>query len=109
VIVDVCIDQGGICKTSRPTTHRDPVYVEEGVVHYCVANMPGAVPRTSTEALTTATLPYVLKLAERGLDALREDPALAHGASTINGFLTDEAVAKSQGAPYTPLADALSA
>ena len=80
VIVDVCIDQGGICETSRPTTHTDPIYVEEGVIHYCVANMPGAVPRTSTEALTSATLPYVLKLADRGLDALRDDPALAAGA-----------------------------
>jgi alanine dehydrogenase len=71
--------------------------------------MPGAVPRTSTEALTTATLPYVLKLAEHGLDALHDDPALGHGASTINGYLTDEAVAKSQGATYTPLEEALSA
>lgn len=107
VIVDVCIDQGGICETSRPTTHRDPTFVEEGVVHYCVANMPGAVPRTSTEALTAETLPYVLKLAERGLDALREDEALAHGASTINGYLTDQAVARSQGTRYTPLSTAL--
>ena len=81
VIVDVCIDQGGICETSRPTTHTDPIYVDEGVIHYCVSNMPGAVPRTSTEALTAATLPYVLKLAGLGLGALREDPALAAGAS----------------------------
>lgn len=107
VIVDVCIDQGGICETSRPTTHTEPVYVEEGVVHYCVPNMPGAVPRTSTEALTAATLPYVLKLAEGGLDALKEDEALAAGASTIGGKLVCEAVAAAQGAEYTPLATAL--
>ncbi len=67
VIVDVCIDQGGIAVTSRPTSHDDPVYVEEGVIHYCVPNMPGAVPRTSTEAMTGATLPYVMKLAAGGL------------------------------------------
>jgi len=103
VIVDVCIDQGGICETSRPTTHNDPIYVEEGVLHYCVPNMPGAVPRTSTEALTSATLPYVLKLADRGLAALREDAALAAGASTIDGKLVAEAVAKAQGLEYIPL------
>ncbi len=107
VIVDVCIDQGGVCETSRPTTHAEPVYVEEGVVHYCVANMPGAVPRTSTEALTAATLPYVLKLADGGLNALKEDEALAAGASTIDGKLVCEAVATAQGAEYTPLATAL--
>ncbi len=107
VIVDVCIDQGGICETSRPTTHSDPIYVEEGVLHYCVANMPGAVPRTSTEALTSATLPYVLKLADRGLAALREDAALASGASTIEGKLVSEAVAQAQGLEYTPLDQAL--
>jgi len=107
VIVDVCIDQGGICETSRPTTHSDPIYVEEGVLHYCVPNMPGAVPRTSTEALTSATLPYVLKLADLGLAALREDAALATGASTIDGKLVAEAVAKAQGLEYTPLEQAL--
>jgi alanine dehydrogenase len=107
VIVDVCIDQGGICETSRPTTHREPVYVEEGVVHYCVPNMPGAVPRTSTEALTGATLPYVLRLAEHGLDALRRDEALAAGASTIDGRLVCEAVSRAQGLTYTPLSEAL--
>lgn len=107
VLVDVCIDQGGISVTSRPTTHRDPIYVEEGVVHYCVPNMPGAVPRTSTEALTAATLPYVLRLAAAGLEALRQDPSLAAGASTINGQLVSAAVAQAQGLPYTPLEDAL--
>ncbi|HLA18032.1 MAG TPA: alanine dehydrogenase [Dehalococcoidia bacterium] len=107
VFVDVSIDQGGVSETSRPTTHADPVYVEEGVVHYCVANMPGAVPRTSTEALTSATLPYVLRLAELGLDALRDDTALAAGASTIRGKLVCEPVAKAQGVQYTPLEQAL--
>jgi alanine dehydrogenase len=107
VIVDVSIDQGGVCETSRPTTHAEPTYVEEGVVHYCVANMPGAVPRTSTEALTSATLPYVIRLAGRGLDALREDASLAAGASTIRGKLTSEPVAEAQGLPYTPLENAL--
>jgi len=107
VIVDVCIDQGGICETSRATTHTEPVYVEEGVVHYCVPNMPGAVPRTSTEVLTGATLPYVLKLAEHGLEALKRDEALAAGASTIDGKLVCEAVAMAQGLAYTPLAEAL--
>ncbi len=109
VIVDVCIDQGGICETSRPTSHTDPIYVEEGVVHYCVPNMPGAVPRTSTEALTAATLPFVLKLADSGFAALREDGALAAGASTIHGKLVAEAVAQAQGREYTPLEQALTA
>lgn len=107
VIVDVGIDQGGVCETSRLTSHTDPIYVEEGVIHYCVPNMPGAVPRTSTEALTGATLPYVVKLANRGLDALREDPALAAGAATINGKLTSKPAADAQGLEYTPLERAL--
>ena len=107
VIVDVSIDQGGVCETSRPTTHAEPTYVEEGVLHYCVANMPGAVPHTSTEALTAATLPYVLRLADRGLDALREDVSLAAGASTIRGKLVSRPVADAQGLPYTPLEQAL--
>jgi len=107
VFVDVAIDQGGIAETSRPTSHTDPIYVEEGVIHYCVPNMPGAVPRTSTEALTGATLPYVLRLADRGLDALREDSALAAGASTIRGKLVSQPVAQAQGLPYSPLDQAL--
>jgi len=107
VLVDVCIDQGGISVTSRPTSHDAPIYVEEGVIHYCVPNMPGAVPRTSTEALTGATLPYILKLAAEGLDTLREDAALAAGASTINGRLVAEAVAQAQGRPCTPVEQAL--
>jgi alanine dehydrogenase len=108
VIVDVGIDMGGICETSRETSHHDPVYVEEGVVHYCVPNMPGAVPITSTEALTNASLPYVLELADRGLDALRGDEALAHGANTVNGHLTKQSVADALSLPCTPLAEALS-
>jgi alanine dehydrogenase len=107
VIVDVGIDQGGVCETSRPTSHADPVYIEEGVIHYCVPNMPGAVPRTSTEALTGATLPYVLKLADHGLEALLRDHALGLGAATINGKLTSRPVAEAQGREYTPLEDAL--
>jgi len=107
VIVDVCIDQGGVVVTSRPTSHTDPIYVEEGVIHYCVPNMPGAVPRTSTEALTAATLPYVMKLAEGGLDALQTDSALAAGASTIKGYLVSEPVAQAQGREYTSLEQAL--
>ena len=107
VIVDVGIDQGGVCETSRPTNHDEPVFVEEGVVHYCVPNMPGAVPRTSTEALTSATLPYVLKLADRGLNALLDDPTLATGAATINGRLTSKPVADAQGLEYTQLEQAL--
>jgi alanine dehydrogenase len=107
VIVDVGIDQGGICETSRPTSHAEPIYVEEGVVHYCVPNMPGAVPRTSTEALSTATLPYVITLAEHGIAALRLDESLAAGASTLDGRLTSEAVAQAQDQDYTPLAQVI--
>lgn len=107
VVVDVCIDQGGIAETSRPTSHDEPTYLEEGVVHYCVPNMPGAVPRTSTEALTSATLPYVLRLADNGIAALRSEPALAAGASTVAGKLTCEAVAKAQGLEYVPIDAAL--
>ncbi len=102
VLVDVSIDQGGVAETSRPTTLADPVYVEEGVVHYCVANMPGAVPRTATQALVAATLPYVLALAEGGLDALRRDPSLRRGLNVFRGHVTHPAVAEAQGLPYTP-------
>ena len=93
VFVDVAIDQGGCAETSRATTHEEPVYVEEDVIHYCVANMPGAVPHTSTMALTSATLPYVLSLAGQGLEALR-DPALAKGVNTHEGKVTHRAVAE---------------
>ncbi len=102
VIVDVCIDQGGCVETSRPTSHADPIYVEEGVVHYCVPNMPGAVPRTATTALAAATLPFVLKLAEQGPeDALRSDPALASGLNTYDGHIAYGHVAEAQGLPHT--------
>ena len=97
VIVDVSIDQGGCVETARPTSHSDPVYLAHGVVHYCVANMPGAYPRTSTLALTAATMPYVRRLADRGLAALRDDPGFARGLNTSGGYITYRAVAESLG------------
>ncbi len=104
VIVDVAIDQGGCTETSRPTTHSDPVYTVDGILHYCVANMPGAVPRTSTFALANATLPYVLRIAEKGLDrAAAEDAALARGVNVYRGRLTSRQVAESQGRQWVPL------
>jgi len=95
VIVDISIDQGGCVETARPTTHSEPTYTVDGIVHYCVANMPGAVPRTSTLALNNATLPYVLNLANEGLDALRRNNALQLGLNTHRGQLTNTAVAES--------------
>jgi alanine dehydrogenase len=107
VIVDVAVDQGGCIETTHPTTHSDPTYYVEGVLHYCVANMPGAVPRTSTFALTNATLPYAVKLANLGfLDAIRSDGGLKAGVNTYAGHCTYEAVAQAQQIPYTGL-DAL--
>lgn len=107
VIVDVAVDQGGCIETTHPTTHSNPTYYVEGVLHYCVANMPGAVPRTSTFALTNATLPYALKLANLGfLDAIRSDSGLKAGVNTYAGHCTYEAVAQAQQIPYTGL-DAL--
>ena len=104
LIVDVAVDQGGCFETTHPTTHSEPTYYVEGVLHYCVANMPGAVPRTSTFALTNATLPYALKLANNGLKAaVSKDPGLEAGVNTYAGKLTYEAVAISQGKEYTPL------
>ncbi len=104
VIVDVAVDQGGCIETTHPTTHSNPTYYVEGVLHYCVANMPGAVPRTSTFALTNATLPYALKLANKGfLQAIAGDPGLKEGVNTFAGACTYEAVAVDQGIPYTPL------
>ncbi|MCX5864574.1 MAG: alanine dehydrogenase [Deltaproteobacteria bacterium] len=98
VIVDVAIDQGGCAETSRPTYHSDPVYTVDGIVHYCVANMPGAVPRTSTFALTNATLPYALAMANKGFDrAMQEDRALLRGVNTHGGKLVSREVAQSQG------------
>ncbi len=107
VIVDVAVDQGGCVETIKPTTHAEPTYVVDGVVHYGVANMPGAVPRTSTFALTNQTLPYAIELAEKGLAALSEDPALLRGLNTYKGKLTYAAVAEAFGLPYTPPAEAL--
>jgi alanine dehydrogenase len=102
VAVDIAIDQGGCFATSRPTTHSDPTYVEEGVVHYCVANIPGAVARTSTLALTSATLPYLVTVADEGVAGVsRSHPALAAGLSTANGKLVSEPVAAAHGMPYT--------
>jgi alanine dehydrogenase len=110
VFVDVAIDQGGCAETSKPTTHDDPVYTVDGVVHYCVANMPGAVPITSTRALTNVTLPYVEQLAELGtVGAVTVNPELARGVNTIAGKLTYQAVAQAHGMEYTPLDDALAA
>jgi alanine dehydrogenase len=104
VIVDVAVDQGGCIETTHPTTHSDPTYYVEGVLHYCVANMPGAVPRTSTFALTNATLPYAVKLANKGfLRAISSDEGLEAGVNTYSGHCTYEAVAVSQGLEYTPL------
>ncbi|MCC6012038.1 alanine dehydrogenase [Candidatus Caldipriscus sp.] len=104
VLVDVSIDQGGISEFSRPTTHKDPVFVAEGVVHYCVANMPGAVPRTSTFALTNSTLKYVIKLADMGWkDAVRSDKSLARGVNLVKGFITHKAVAEAFGLDYHPV------
>src|SRR6202012_3899568 len=98
VVVDVAIDQGGCFETSHATTHSDPVYVVDGVTHYCVANMPGAVPITSTKALTNATLPYVEALANNGLRAAVDaDPALAKGVNVVGGKVTYEAVAQAHG------------
>ena len=103
VIVDVAIDQGGCCETSKPTTHSHPTYVVDGIVHYCVANMPGAVARTSTFALNHATLPFALALADKGWrEALREDPHLRAGLNVHDGKVTCEPVAAAHGLPYTP-------
>jgi alanine dehydrogenase len=110
VLVDVAIDQGGCFETSRATTHDDPVFEVDGIVHYCVANMPGAVPVTSTKALTNVTLPYVEAIADKGVArAIADDPALAKGVNTVGGAVTYEAVAQAHGMTFTPLADALGA
>jgi alanine dehydrogenase len=104
VIVDIAIDQGGCVATSRMTTHSDPTYVVHGVVHYCVGNMPGAVPNTSTYALTNVTLPYAMQIAEHGLeDAVRGDPALAAGVNVYAGVVTNDGVAEAHGVDHRPL------
>jgi alanine dehydrogenase len=101
VIVDVAIDQGGCCETSRPTTHDEPTYVVDGVIHYCVTNMPGAVPRTSTFALNNATLPFVLALADKGYrKALLDDRHLRNGLNVHHGRVTNRAVAAALGYPF---------
>lgn len=108
VVVDVAVDQGGCIETCHPTTHDNPTYLVHDVVHYCVANMPGAVPQTSTYALNNVTRPYGLKLANLGLvEAVKSDRALARAVNTYAGHVTYEAVAKDLGHPYMPLADAL--
>jgi alanine dehydrogenase len=108
VMVDVSIDQGGCFETSHPTTHSDPTYEVDGIIHYCVANMPGAVPITSTYALTNATMPYVVKLADRGAQrALADDPGFMRGLNVAAGRLTYEPVARDQALDYTPPQEAL--
>jgi alanine dehydrogenase len=108
VLVDVAIDQGGCFETSRPTTHRDPTFEVDGITHYCVANMPGAVPITSTHALTNATLPYALALADLGVEeAIRRDPGLRLGVNVAGGKVTHPAVAEGVGMEYVPVEGAL--
>jgi len=104
VLVDIAIDQGGCAETSRPTTHHDPTYVEEGVIHYCVANMPGAYARTATQALTNVTYRYIETLAEGSLaEAVRRQPGLLHGIEIMDGKLTCQAVAEAHGIEYAPV------
>jgi alanine dehydrogenase len=104
VVVDVAIDQGGCFETSRPTTHTDPIYFVDGVLHYCVSNMPAAVPHTSTLALTNATFPYLLELANLGLErSVAKNPALRAGVNTYQGQVTHPGVAQSQGRPLQEL------
>ena len=104
VVADVAVDQGGCVETIRPTSHSHPTYVLHGVIHYGVTNMPGAVPRTSTFALTNTTLPYVVRMAEQGVEAaVRSDPALALGANVWRGDIVCRAVAESLGLPWRPV------
>ncbi len=108
VVVDVAIDQGGCMETSHPTTHQDPTFVVDGVVHYCVANMPGGVPRTSTYALNNATLPFAMTLANKGTkQALLDDPHLRNGLNVLGGHITEAAVAEALGYEYVSPADAI--
>jgi alanine dehydrogenase len=108
VIVDVAIDQGGCVETAKPTSHSNPSYSVDGVVHYCVTNMPGAVPNTSTLALTNSTFPYLLRIANLGArEALRHDAGLAEGLNTWQGTLTYRGVGESQKRPWTPAATVL--
>jgi len=106
VIVDVAVDQGGCVATTRPTDHVNPIYVEEGVVHYAVPNMPGAVPRTSSRALTGLTLHYILRLANDGFErAIERDRSLRRGVNTYLGHLTHQGVAESLGLPWKPIGE----
>ena len=108
VRLDVAIDQGGCIATARPTTHSDPSFVESGVVHYCVTNMPAAVPNTSTLALTNATFPYVMKLARMGAaEAIRQDEGIAEGVNTFDGHITYHAVAEGQSKSWKPITELL--
>jgi alanine dehydrogenase len=104
VLVDIAIDQGGCCETSRPTTHHDPVYVEEGITHYCVSNMPGAYARTATQALTNVTARFVEFLAEGGVEgAIKKEPAIASGVNVMDGKIRNKAVAEAHQLPFEPL------
>ena len=104
VLIDITIDQGGISEASRPTTHTNPIFIKEGVLHYCVANMPGAYPKTATAALTNATLPYIRKLANEGsIDAIKNDPSLALGVNLLNGTVTNRAVAEAADCKFRSL------
>ena len=104
VIVDVAVDQGGCSETTKPTTHSDPVYTVDGILHYAVTNMPGIVPHTSTLALTNTTLPYILRLASEGpMRAFNSDPGLAKGVNVMNGAVTCQSVAEAHGLPFTPV------
>ncbi len=108
VIVDVAVDQGGCCETTRPTTHSDPVYEVDGVLHYCVTNMPGAVPRTSTRALTNVTTPYATRIASKGIEkAISDDPHLRNGVNVYQGHITCAPVAEAQKRPFKPIEDLL--
>jgi alanine dehydrogenase len=108
VMVDVAIDQGGCFETSHPTTHSDPTYVVDGIVHYCVANIPGAVPITSTRALTNATLPYAIRIANMGWkEAWRADAGLAKGLNVVDGKICFKAVSEAFDMPYTPVEEIL--
>ena len=110
VVVDVAVDQGGCVETTRPTDHVHPTYVEEGVVHYAVPNMPGAVPRTSSRALTGLTLPYILQVANEGFEAaVRRNASLRRAVNTYRGAVVHEAVGTSLGLPWTPLESLLGA
>ena len=107
-MVDVAVDQGGCIETTHETTHADPIYVLHDVIHYAVGNVPASVPRTSTYALTNATLPYVVEVASKGVRvAVESDPALAHGVNTVDGHVTNPAVAEAVGAEFVSPGEAL--